>query len=230
MTKAERPLWKEKLRILRKRWWKKSYSQNGEDTVLLAVFDGRKTGCYVDVGSFHPRQYSNTRALHERGWHGVNIDISPRKQALFAFDRPRDVNLCCAVSDHPGELTAFIFGRGSALDTTDRATAEEWAERFGLPFKEIKVPCRTLTDILEESDLPQVDYLNIDVEGAEMAVLNGLDFSKFRPHCISIEIHGELEEAESSEPYKLLRAQGYRLHAWVRPTFLFVMPETGTPA
>ncbi len=67
MTKAERPLWKEKLRILRKRWWKKSYSQNGEDTVLLAVFDGRKTGCYVDVGSFHPRQYSNTRALHERG-------------------------------------------------------------------------------------------------------------------------------------------------------------------
>ena len=61
-----------------------------------------------------------------------------------------------------------------------------------------------------------------------MAVLNGLDFSRHRPHCISIEIHGELEEATASEPYALLRAQGYRLHAWVRPTFLFVLPDAGS--
>ena len=218
-----RAIWRDKLRLIRKRWWKRYYSQNGEDVVLTAIFDGLAKGCYVDVGSFHPRRYSNTRLLYERGWWGINIDISPRKIALFDFDRPGDCNVCCAVSDTAGELRAYVFGSGSALDTTDRETADAWAEQFGIPYAETCVPSRTLTSILDGSGAPRVDYLNIDVEGAEIAVLNGLDFSRYRPNCITIEIHGDLEDAIASEAYGCLVAQGYEFSAWLRPTFFFTL-------
>jgi len=224
---ASKPIWRDKLRLIRKRWWRKSYAQHGEDMVLLAYFEGVKSGVYVDVGSFHPRRYSNTRALFEQGWHGVNIDISPRKKALFDFDRPNDHNICCAVADRPGELTAYVFGDGSALDTTDKGTADLWREQFGVSYQERRVPSRTLNAILDECAVGEIDYLNIDVEGAETAVLNGLDFARFRPRCISIEIHGGLDEASRSEPYRMLQAHGYDLHAWLRPTFIFTLGGEG---
>jgi len=220
-----RPIWRDKLRLIRKRWSKRHYSQNGEDIVLAALFEGVPKGFYVDVGSFHPRRYSNTRLLYERGWRGINIDISPRKIALFDFDRPGDRNICCAVSDAPGEVKAYVFGTGSALDTTDRESADAWAERFGMPYVETRVPSRTLTDILDDCGAPAVDYLNIDVEGAESAVLKGLDFSRHRPRCITIEIHGELDAAAGSDAYRILLSEGYRLHAWPRPTFVFTLPD-----
>ncbi|MBL4691916.1 MAG: FkbM family methyltransferase [Magnetovibrio sp.] len=223
--KKPRSIWKEKLRLVRKRWWTKSYSQHGEDLVLLAIFDGYKTGRYVDVGSFHPRRYSNTRVLFEAGWQGINIDISKRKLALFDFDRPQDQNVYCAVSDKPGELKAYVFGTGSALDTTDKDMADNWAKKFGMSYEEVQVPSRTLTSILNDCKLEQFDYLNIDVEGAEISVLNGLDFSKYKPRCISIEIHGSIEDVPTTETYKILKNQGYELHAWLRPTFIFVLPE-----
>lgn len=221
---AGRPLWQEKLRLLRKRWWRKTYAQHGEDAVLAALFEGVERGFYVDVGSFHPRRYSNTRLLYERGWRGINIDISARKVALFDFDRPGDRNIRCAVTDKAGELTAYVFGTGSALDTIDRATASAWAERFDLTFTEVQVPGRTLTDILDECAAPAVDYLNVDVEGAEMAVLAGLDLTRYAPRCLTIEIHGDLDTARRSPAYRLLAERGYELHTWMRPTFFFTFP------
>jgi FkbM family methyltransferase len=220
-----KPYWRILLRLIRKRWWRKSYSQHGEDIVLLTIFNGVSKGFYVDVGSFHPRQYSNTRALFENGWHGINIDISKRKLKLFDFDRPNDQNIFCAASDKPAELKAYIFENGSALDTTDKKTADIWSEQFNMPYEEVSVPSRPLTDILEQCNAPRVDYLNIDVEGAETAVLKGLDFSKYAPQCISIEIHQGIEEAKNSAPYQLLHEQGYELRAWLPPTFFFIKPD-----
>ena len=212
---------RERFRLLRKRFWRRSYGQYGEDMVLGAIFEHRSPGTYVDVGSFHPRQFSNTRRLYECGWRGVNIDISPRKIALFDCDRPHDHNVCCAASDHSGALTAYVFDKGSALDTTDPDVAERWAKAFGKPYRECEVACRRLSDILNECGISHIDYLNIDVEGAEMNVLTGVDFAVHRPECISVEIHGELEQASKSDVYRFLIDKRYRLHSWVRPTFIF---------
>ena len=183
----------DKIRLTRKRWWQKSFSQMGEDIVLRHIFEGCSLGYYVDVGCFHPKKYSNTEALYEAGWKGVNIDISQRKIALFDFARPRDRNIFSAVADRAGTLEAYVFDGGSALDTTDKETAEAWVKKFGKAYNTVQVPCNTLSEILNACDVPHVDYLNIDVEGAEIAVLKGMDFQEHQPKCISIEIHGNLE-------------------------------------
>lgn len=223
MTKKTkvRPLWVEKVRLLRKRFWRKCYSQHGEDAYLQTRFGDRSTGTYVDVGGFHPRKYSNTRLLHENGWSGVNIDMFDKKIELFKFDRPNDINICCAVSDRTGEMAAFEFPGMGALDTTDQKTADEWAEKFGREYVKRTVPARTLNDILSESGINKIDYLNIDVEGAEVSVLKGFDIARFQPDCISIEIHGPLSEVQNTEVYELLTAENMQMVAFLPPTYFF---------
>ena len=54
---------------------KKSYSMDGEDLFIIDYFKHRKLGFYVDVGCYHPIHRNNTFLLHNKGWHGINIDI-----------------------------------------------------------------------------------------------------------------------------------------------------------
>jgi FkbM family methyltransferase len=216
-----RPLWVEKVRLLRKRFWSKSYSQLGEDAFLQTLVGERKVGTYVDVGGFHPRKYSNTRLLHEQGWSGVNIDMFEKKIALFDFDRPNDINVCCAVSDTEGEMRAFEFPGMGALDTTDEDIAEEWANHYGRGYVKRVVPARTLNEILSTNGITKVDYLNIDVEGAEMSVLRGFDIERFQPDCITIEIHGPLSEVNESDVCRQLASVGMELAACLPPTYFF---------
>jgi hypothetical protein len=60
----------------------KSYSQYGEDLIILDAFAGSQyledePGTFLDIGAWHPTIFSNTRALIERGWAGVIIEPSP---------------------------------------------------------------------------------------------------------------------------------------------------------
>jgi len=68
-----------------------------------------------------------------------------------------------------------------------------------------------------------VDVLNIDVEGLELRVLKGLDFKKYRPRVIVIEIHANsVEEALASEVAAYLKAQGYYCVGSTVITYFFI--------
>jgi hypothetical protein len=55
-----------------------------------------------------------------------------------------------------------------------------------------KVFTITLTDLLDLANAPKiVDYISIDVEGSEIEVLQGLDFSKYDVRMLSIEYENE---------------------------------------
>lgn len=53
----------------------------------------------------------------------------------------------------------------------------------------VKVPAKTLTSILDISKPKKIDFFSLDVEGYELEVLKGLDFSKYSPIFILIEIY-----------------------------------------
>ena len=50
-----------------------SYSQEGEDVMLLSIFPEKRDGFYVDVGAHRPKSFSNTQLFYRRGWRGINI-------------------------------------------------------------------------------------------------------------------------------------------------------------
>jgi uncharacterized membrane protein len=78
-----------------------SYAQNAEDVVLSRAFADQEFGLYVDIGAYHPVEDSVTLHFYERGWRGVNVEPDRELHALFVEARPRDTNLCAAVTAQP---------------------------------------------------------------------------------------------------------------------------------
>ena len=196
---------------------RKSYAMDGED-IAINLFNKKKDkGFYVDIGAHHPIQRSNTYLLFEKGWEGINIDVNKFSIDLFNFLRPEDLNLQIAVSDKEGELSFYYQKKFSQLNTTDKEIAKE---NFQGNYQEKKVKCQTIQNILDNSKYSnkKIDFLNIDVEGAEMKVLNTLNFEIYDPSLICVEILGYREmqseqrekEIKNNEIYKFLVNKGYK--------------------
>jgi len=196
---------------------RKSYAMDGEDTAINVFNKKTEKGFYVDIGAHHPIQRNNTHLLFKKGWEGINIDVNKFSIDLFNFLRPRDLNLQIAVSDKEGEISFFYQKKFSQLNTTDKEVAKE---NFQGNFQEKKVKCQTIQNILDNSKFKnkKIDFLNIDVEGAEMKVLNTLNFEIYDPSLICIEILGYREmqseqrekEIKNNEIFKFLVNQGYK--------------------
>ncbi|MDA9684790.1 FkbM family methyltransferase [Candidatus Pelagibacter bacterium] len=196
---------------------RKSYAMDGEDLAIDLFNKKRDKGFYVDIGAHHPIQRNNTHLLFKKGWGGINIDINQFSIELFNFLRPNDLNLQIAVSDKEGEVSFFYQKKFSQLNTTDKGVAKE---NFQGNFQEKKVKCKTIQNILDNSKYKnkKIDFLNIDIEGAEMKVLNTLNFEIYDPSLICIEILGYRDlnseqrekEIKNNEIYKFLVNQGYK--------------------
>jgi len=187
---------------------KKSYAMNNEDTAILNYFKDRKNGFYVDVGCYHPIHRNNTHLLHMQNWSGVNIDTSKFSIDLFNFMRPKDLNYNCAISDKNENIKLFYQKELSQLSTIEKSQAESV---FQGEIKEKEINAFTLDEILSRDKYKdsKIDLLDIDVEGADLKVLKGLSFDKFKPELVCVEIHAK--EIEKSDIYNFLIDKNYKL-------------------
>ena len=83
-----RIIWLEKFYVK-----KESYSQFGEDKLILNFFKKKNYGSYLDIGAYNPIKFNNTFLLFKRGWSGTNIDLNKTSIDLFNILRPKDVNI-----------------------------------------------------------------------------------------------------------------------------------------
>lgn len=186
-----------------------SYSLNHEDVMLNRVFGMQEEGFYVDVGAAHPLFENDTRALYNRGWHGINIEPTMAFFRELAAERPRDLNLNVAISDEPGELS-FHEIVGTGLSTADAAYADQAAAK-GFEVLRYTVPARTLCSILEEANVSGIDVLKVDVEGFELRAMRSNNWKKFRPRLILSEgTHPESSVRRDDGVAEYLAGQGYR--------------------
>jgi len=65
---------------------------------------------------------------------------------------------------------------------------------FGFGSVPVKSPADTLAMISDDSRVKIVDYLSIDVEGAELEVLRGIDFERVQVNVIGVEHTHTLSE------------------------------------
>ena len=196
---------------------RKSYAMDGEDVAVDQFNRKKKKGFYVDIGAHHPIQRSNTNLLFNKGWEGINIDTNEFSIDLFNHLRPNDTNLHTAISDKEGQITFFFQLKFSQLNTTDRKIANE---HFNGTFFEKKIKCQTIKNILDKSKYKnkKIDFLNIDVEGAEIKVLKTLNFDVYEPSLICIEILGyrnlnseqREKKIQGDEIFQFLVKKGYK--------------------
>ena len=185
-----------------------SYAQNGEDVVLARLFAGRTDGRYVDVGAGDPVTDSVTKHFYDLGWRGINIEPIPSTAAALRAARPEDVTLQVALGAHAGSTDLHLVTDREGWSTTDDGLAESY--RGELRVEDVAVRMRTLADVLAEHPGP-VDFLKIDVEGAEAAVIEGMDWAAHRPRVVVVEATEPGSPAPAHEGWHpLLVAAGYQ--------------------
>jgi len=202
----------------------KSYSQEGEDMILRRMFENKRRGFYVDVGAHHPSRFSNTRFFYQRGWRGINIEPNPDAMRAFRSARSGDTNVHSGVSDRAELLTYHVFDE-PALNTFDADIVK--SRLANTPYrllKKIDIPVERLDDILARCLPPgrEIDFLSVDVEGLDIAVLRSNDWRRFRPKCVLVEVLGmSLEEILHSDVFLFMKNQGYELFAKTFSTLIF---------
>jgi FkbM family methyltransferase len=203
-----------------RRWANSSFSQFGEDLALLRYFEGRR-GFYVDIGACHPVRFSNTYLLHKRGWSGINVDANPEALELFRLRRPRDVNIHAAVSDTVGDVEFNLYDE-SALCRIEvqNGAAAQGNDGMPAPAKKVILRTTTLSQLLAGhlTSGQEIDFLNIDCEGHDLAVLASNDWKRFRPEVVGVEDWEKTAETSISD---FLVKQGYELIFLQPPAKLF---------
>jgi FkbM family methyltransferase len=122
-----------------------SYAQNFEDLMLWRARSDVPSGCYIDVGAGDPDSNTVTRAFHERGWAGVNIEPDPTRFQTLLRRREWDVNLPIALGDAPGERRLYI---PTILGLATLASAIAFQHRArGMEVRWLKVEVPTLAEI-----------------------------------------------------------------------------------
>lgn len=187
---------------------KKIFSQEGEEIFLKERFKGRTGGIYVDVGAFHPYRISNTYWAYERGWRGINIEPNYINYRLLCLLRPEDININCGISNYEGLMNYYSFKNG-AINTfcLDKLTNKEDAEKVE---SICKVTVKRLDCIFEKYKIKKIEYIDIDVEGMELEVLQSINWDTVSIDCILLEQRKmTLLDVIKSDVYEFLKDKGY---------------------
>lgn len=161
-----------------------SRSQAGQDLwVFGEVFDEKRGGFFVDIGAHDGVTLSNTYILESKyAWTGICVEANPDNFMQLTANRKSKCIFACLDS---GEgVVEFakkgLFG-GIISKNTDNKTPAEGSEVLSLQTI-------SLATLLKRADAPsEIDYLSIDVEGAEERVLGAFPFNSYRFKCMTIE-------------------------------------------
>jgi len=183
-----------------------SFGQFYQDLwVTRGVAPGKRNGYYLDVGSADGVRISNTKLLDDLGWKGICIDPFPtnmRSRTCKVFRQP--------VSRESGKHVEF-FAAGDVGHISDNPGADH-AKEPKTPMVEFVTA--TLDEILAKAHAPHyIDYMNLDVEGAELDALLGLSLDQYRIGSMTIEHNYDLARRDAI--HRLLAAKGYvRVRSW----------------
>jgi FkbM family methyltransferase len=174
--------------------------------LLRRAFPESPQGLYVDLGANDPVVDSVTKHFYDRGWRGVNVEPVPEAFAALQAARPDDVNLNVAVGAERGTMPFYIAPNTGVSSFSLEHVMNQGYGEADLQLHEI--PVVPLQDIFDEHvGDRQVDFLKVDIEGAEDAAVSTLDWKKHRPRVL-------LFESFHMKRQDLLEAGGYRQTLW----------------
>lgn len=164
-----------------------SHGQFAEDRILQEIFGDLPEGYCVEVGAYDGRTGSASYLFETRGWHCLLIEPIPALAQEIRRHRASTV-VNCAASNSEGTATFFVAENVEQMSTLN-LTADHlnWIKQVGGAIKQITVRTATLDSLLAEAAFPEIQFITIDVEGHEMAVLEGFTLEKHRPRIVIIE-------------------------------------------
>lgn len=146
-------------------------------------------GVFLEVGANDGYSQSNTYWLERvHGWRGVLIEPLPSLYTICRRIRKNSccVNFACVGPDGPESIEVVDLDLMSvSIGLQD--PAEENRRLRGRSGHRMRVPARTMSTILDEVGESHIDFMSVDVEGAESHVLSGLDLARHSPGHLLVE-------------------------------------------
>jgi FkbM family methyltransferase len=192
------------------------YSQWKQDEYLdKVIFKGKSNGIFIDIGAHDGISLSNTYYF-EKNLNWTGLCIEPHKDVFTLLKKNRNCYLeNVAISDSEKNVKYLkISGAPEMLsglvDNYDprhieRITNETINNGGSIDIVDMK--CVSLNSLLEKYNINHIDYMSIDVEGAELDILKGINFNKYDINYITIE---DNYPDSSSEWHNLLKKNNYK--------------------
>jgi len=166
--------------------------------VYEQFFYNLKNKFFIDVGASNGLDGSNS-SLFEfyLNWNGICIEPNKVQYDKLIKNRNCKIYNCCIAEEDTIKEFWEIKGPISPLSGLkesydpqhiDRIQKEVLQTNDTIEIKNIEV--KKLSTLMNENNISYVDYLSIDVEGAELQVLEGIDFKKHYIDVISLEDNG----------------------------------------
>jgi FkbM family methyltransferase len=196
------------------------FPPDNETAMVRDFFGNKPKGYFVDVGANDPVKNSQSWHLEQLGWTGVLVEPQPALADQLRQTRAAKVFAvaCSSPRNAGGTLPLHIAGPYSSLDPKLMVAGVT-------PSGPIAVPVRTLDSVLMEAAAPApLDLLSVDVEGHEIEVLTGFDFSRWRPQLILLEDH-----VTDLAKHRFMRRAGYRIARRTGLNAWYVPPERAFP-
>lgn len=168
------------------------YGENAEDAVLMLLcrelglsFEGLS---YLEIGTNDPVRFNNTYNLYRLGARGLLVDPLPAVGELIRISRSEDRFLHAAISaEGDGAQKLFFASKSSTVSSLSYEHHKAWDGVSHNEVHEIPVGVFGINTILERME-ETPDLLLVDAEGEDEKILTALDYTRFRPKVIMVEM------------------------------------------
>lgn len=182
-----------------------------------AIWKSKRTGFYVEIGAFDGRKKNSTIILEQAGWDGVCVEPTPDTfEQLRTNRRCRCENV--AVWKETGTAEFATFHNDPAWNGI-KETLDEYHQAALKNASTITVKTKTWNDLKFPN---HIDYLQLDVEGAELEVLDCIDWNKQTIRYICLEDNAN--RSGDLKYKKYMQNLGYQLILQQHVDFLYFKP------
>lgn len=157
-------------------------------------------GVYIECGANDGVTQSNTLILEkEMGWSGILVDpsVTSYNECIKNRSNKNTIINCALVSYEYKNDTIFGDFDGHLMSSINGQ------RRDNKNFNEVSA--KKLSDIIDEYVYDKIDFFSLDVEGYELEVLKGIDFTRHRPTYILIEVYTK----DLKNIFNFMEKQGY---------------------
>lgn len=197
------------------------YSQCGQDYIVNFLFGGKRDGFFLDIGGNDPIMINNTYYFEQLGWSGLAFE--PLKKYVDKWKERKTECIQIALGNSEEEIE-FVEAK---KDYLSRRLDGKLIETVNLDEAEIiekyVVKQRKLSDVLNERGIHNIDYMSLDVEGAEFDILEGINWEKDIIKVISVENEDGFNMENKIRDY--LYSKGYIYWARIEQDDIFILDE-----
>ena len=159
-----------------------------QDLWVLHETQRKRGGFFIEFGAADGLGGSNTLLLErEFGWRGILAEPNPIWRDDLRRNRAAQIDYRC-VFRRTGDRVKFAATRYPFFSTMADFTSSDDHAKLRAEHHIVEVETVSLNDLLADHNAPRaIDYVSIDTEGSELAILEEFDFSRWDVKLFSIE-------------------------------------------